>query len=89
MTASWKLRRHQIDRLQGYQISRRLDICQLKLAMEGAPFTYGTLGRALRGSAIQESSYRFIVEWLDKVVPEKELPDGKAAAANDAVPCSE
>jgi hypothetical protein len=88
MTASWRLRRHQIERLQKYQGSRRLDIPQLKLAMD-APFTHGTLARAMRGAAIQESSYRFIVGWLDRFVPEKAVPDGKAAAANDPVPCSE
>jgi len=82
-----RLRRDQIQRLEAYRISRRLDTPQLKLAME-APFSWPVLFRALHGKAIQESSYQFIVKWMDQFAPEKALPDGKAAAANDAVPCS-
>lgn len=83
------LSRSQVQRLEMFRISRRLDIPQLKLAME-APFRWPVLFRAIRShSAISEETYLFIVEWLDRFVPEKAVPDGKAAAANDAVPCSE
>jgi hypothetical protein len=83
------LSRSQIQRLEAFRISRRLSIPQLKLAM-AAPFRWPVLFRAIRHQGrISEETYRFIVEWLEKFVPEKAVPDGKAAAANDAIPCSE
>jgi hypothetical protein len=88
------LSRNQIQRIEAYRIASRLDVMQLKLAMD-APFTYGTLARALRGCAIQEDSYRFLAQWLERHFPAEVLPDGKAAAAGKdtdsvgAVPCSE
>lgn len=82
------LSRSQVQRLEMFRISRRLDTVQLKMAM-GAPFKHITLWRAMHGNPITELNYRFIAEWLDRFVPEKAVLDGKAAAANDAVPCSE
>jgi hypothetical protein len=82
------LRRDQIQRLEAFRISRRLNIQQLKLAMD-APFTWPTLFRALRGKPILQAFHCYIVSWLDLYVPAKEVRDGKAAAANDPVPCSD
>jgi hypothetical protein len=83
-----KLTRSQIDRLERIRIALRLTIPQFKLAMD-APFPWPILFRALRGKAIQEASHRYIVNFLGARFPEKAVPDGKAAAANDAVLCSE
>lgn len=90
-TMSRILSRNQIQRLEAFRISNRLNIEQLKLAMD-APFKWPTLLRALRGKAIRTASYRFLMGWLERFCPEKEFPDGKAAAAGDTtntVPCSE
>jgi hypothetical protein len=76
------LSRSQIQRIEAFRISRRLDIVTLKLTM-GAPFTWATLLRALCGKPIQEASYRFLAGWLERFSPEKQLPDGKAAAAGE------
>jgi hypothetical protein len=76
------LRADYIKRLKRFQTAERLSLPQLKLAM-GAPFTWSTLARALRGQPIWELSYAYIVQWLDRYAPEKPLHDGKSAAAGD------
>lgn len=76
------LSRDQIQRLEAYRTSRRLDTPQLKLAMD-APFTWPTLFRALHGKPIREAFRCYIVSWLDLHVPAKEVRDGKAAAAGE------
>jgi|SRR5271157_1988343 len=81
-TMSRILTRNQIQRIEAYRIVRRLDIAQLKLTMD-APFAWPTLLRALRGKAIRTASYRFLMGWLERFCPEKEFPDGKAAAAGE------
>jgi len=77
------LSRGQIQRIEAFRIARRLDIAQLKLAMD-APFTWATLLRALLGKPIQEDTYQFLMLWVERHFPEKAVPDGKAAAAGAA-----
>ena len=85
---------HHIVRLEVFRRARRMDIVQLKMAMNDAPFTWSTLLRAMCGKPIEEANYHFIVNWLDRHAPAKQVPDGKAAAAgednaDDSVPCSQ
>jgi hypothetical protein len=76
------LSRNQIQRIEAYRIASRLDVVQLKLAMD-APFTWVTLLNALRGRPIQEDTYGFLAQWLERHFPAEVLPDGKTAAAGD------
>jgi hypothetical protein len=85
---------HQIVRLEVFRRARRMDVVQLKMAMNDAPFTWPTLLRAMCGKPIEEANYHFIVNWLDRHAPAKAVPDGKAAAAgeddaDEVVPCSQ
>jgi hypothetical protein len=84
---------HQILRLEVFRRARRMDVVQLKMAMNDAPFTWPTLLRAMCGKPIEEANYHFIVNWLDRYAAVKAVPDGKAAAAgednaDEAVPYS-
>ena len=80
------LDKRQIERLKEYQRAKRYSIPQLKLAMDG-PFTYTVLSKALKGEPIWEINYEFIVDWLDRFVPEHGTPvfdfDAKRAAAGE------
>lgn len=76
------LSRSQIQRIEAFRIARRLDVVQLKLAMN-APFRWATLLNALRGRPIEQNTYGFLVLWLEQHSPERAAPDGKAAAAGD------
>jgi hypothetical protein len=86
----------QIERLKEFQ--RRMhasgrggSVPQLKLAMNPAPFHWPVLQRALRGEPIWILNYEFIVEWLDRVVPnganseerDSTLFDSKRAASGE------
>jgi hypothetical protein len=81
----------QIQRIESFRISGRLDIVRLKMAMN-APFRWPTLLRALSGKPVSEATYCFLLSWLDRYLPVEEVSDGKAAAAgsraDEAVPCS-
>ena len=64
----------------------RISVAALKTAM-GAPFSWRTLDRALRGQPVSEATRAFIVQWLDRHSPEggaAPVRDYKSAAANDA-----
>lgn len=76
------LSRDQIRRLIDFRASRRLDNAQLNHAMN-SPFTWTTLDRALHGKAIRNRNHQYIVEWIERFLPEKPVHDGKAAAAGD------
>lgn len=76
------LSRDQIRSLNAFRIARRLDTPQLNQAMN-APFTWTTLFRALHGKPVRHRNYEFIVQWIERFLPEKAVRDGKAAAAND------
>lgn len=91
------LDKRQIDRLKEYQ--RRMyhdgrggSIPQLKLAM-AAPFTYTVLSKALKGEPVWIMNHSFIVEWIDRFVPEHGTPvfafDAKRAAAGERDEVSE
>lgn len=92
------LDKRQIDRLKEYQ--RRMyhdgrggSIPQLKLAM-AAPFTYTVLSKALKGEPVWIMNHSFIVEWIDRYVPERgSTPvfdfDSKRAAAGEREEVSE
>jgi hypothetical protein len=82
------LSRGQIQRIEGFRIACRMDIVQLKRAMD-APFRWPTLLRALRGKPVSADTYGFLLSWMSTHTPAEMVPDGKAAAANDAVPCSQ
>jgi hypothetical protein len=82
MAALRILSRNQIQRIEAFRIARRLDIVQLKLAMD-APFKWQTLLRALRGLPIKGTTHMFLLNWLSRFSPKKLVFDGKAAAAND------
>jgi hypothetical protein len=72
-----------LARLSKFRAERRLTVPQLKLAM-AAPFKWPVLSKALRGEPIWILNYNFIVEWLDKHVPEVPAAiDGKAAASGE------
>jgi hypothetical protein len=78
----------QIHRIDSFRIARRMDIVQLKRAMN-APFRWPTLLRALRAKPVSPATYGFLLTWMSTHTPAETVPDGKAAAANDAVPCSQ
>ena len=82
------LSRDQVHRIESFRIARRMDIVQLKQAIN-APFRWPTLLRALSGKPVSEATYRFLHLWLERFFPVQVVPDGKAAAANDSVPCSQ
>jgi hypothetical protein len=52
---------------------------QLKLSMNGR-FSFATFMRAMDRKPILELYHAYIVEWLDRFVPERPIVDGKAAA---------
>jgi hypothetical protein len=76
------LSRDQIRRLDAYRVARHLDTPQLNLAMN-APFSWLTLFRALHGKPVRQRNHHFIVEWIERFLPEKLVREGKTAAAND------
>jgi hypothetical protein len=76
------LSRDQIRRLDSYRVARRLDVPQLNLAMS-APFVWHTLFRALHGKPVRQRNHQFIVQWIERFLPEKPVVDGKAAAAGN------
>lgn len=87
------LSRDQIQRIESFRIARRMDILQLKQAMN-APFRWPTLIRSLSGKPVSAGTYRFLLLWLERFSPVQVVPDGKAAAAGEgraveAVPCSQ
>ena len=64
----------------------RIGIAALKTAI-GAPFTWQTLDRALRGQPVSESTRDFIVGWLNTYAYEPKRGqhrDFKRAASNDS-----
>ena len=79
------LEKRHVERLKEFQRAKRYSVPQLKLAM-AAPFKYQTLQRALRGEPIWILNHAFIVDWLDRFVPERANGvehDSKRAAAGD------
>lgn len=83
------LRPDQIKRLEKFRKAPHAgaphgySLPQLRLAME-AHFTWETLRRALLGRPIWDLSHAYIVQWLDRYIPEEDQPiDGKAAAAGE------
>lgn len=79
---SRKLSPDQIDRLTRFRVANRYSLPQLRSAMS-APFGWETLKKALAGRPVWVLNHSYIVQWLDRFVPARALPDGKAAAAGD------
>ena len=80
------LDQRQIERLKEYQRAKRYTIPQLKLAMDG-PFHWNVVSKALKGLPIWSLNHAFIVEWLDRFVPERGTSvsdfDSKRAASGE------
>src|SRR6266404_5780987 len=83
------LRPDQIARLEKFRRSAHdgaqhgYSLPQLRLAM-GASFGWRTLQTALKGLPVWDLSYFYIVQWIERFIPEDAPPqDGKSAAAGE------
>lgn len=82
-----KLRQDQIERLTKFRVAQRYSLPVLRSAMS-APFSWETLKKALDGLPVWDISHAYIVQWIDRFLPELPDPatpvrDGKAAAAGE------
>lgn len=84
------LNKSHIERLKAVQSRgdgrRGYSMPQLRMALD-APFTWETLQRAISGLPIQARNYAYIVQWLDRYVPQppegRAVVDGKARASGE------
>lgn len=71
---SLPLRRETIHALKAIQLARRLNIQQLKLSMNPAPFSWQTLQKALEGKPIKSGTVEFLVWWTQNEMDRVALP---------------